>query len=80
MRYRHQQTGVVVDVRDSKVMDGVWAPADEPAGAPPSEDVGPPKAGRGSSRQAWADHAATLGVDVDAGMSRDDIIEAVEGK
>lgn len=37
----------------------------------------PPKAGPGSSRDAWATYAAQLGVDVDDGDTRDDIIAAV---
>jgi hypothetical protein len=73
MLYRHRQTDVVVEVRDGKVMGGVWEPVE--AGSPP-----PPKAGRGSSRQAWADHASTVGVEVSEDMSRDDIIAAVEGE
>jgi hypothetical protein len=82
MRYRHHKTGVVVDVRDGKVLGGAWVPAGmESAGtAPAGENDAPPKAGAGSSRKAWAEHAATLGVDVDEHMTRDDIIDAVEGK
>lgn len=78
MKYRHHDTGVEVDVRDDKVMDGgVWGPAD--AGPPATLDAAPPKAGRGSSREAWAEYAGSIGVDVDDDMSRDDIIDAVEG-
>jgi len=40
--------------------------------------VEPPRAGRGSSRDAWADHAATLEVTVTDDMTRDDIIAAVD--
>jgi hypothetical protein len=73
MQYRHRDTGVVVDVRDGKVMDGgFWGPVSAGPQAPP-------KVGRGSSRNAWAAYAADQGVDVDDDMTRDDIIEAVEG-
>lgn len=55
-----------------------WREADVSAPEPDMHDA-PPKAGRGASRQAWADYAGTVGVDVDDDMTRDDIIEAVEG-
>lgn len=38
----------------------------------------PPKAGPGSSRDAWAEYAAQVGVEVGEDVSRDEIIEAVE--
>lgn len=38
----------------------------------------PPRAGRGSSREAWAAHAAAHGVAVTDDMTRDDIIAAVD--
>ena len=38
----------------------------------------PPKAGPGSSRDAWADYAASVGVTVDDDATRDDIIAAIE--
>jgi hypothetical protein len=78
MRYRNRDSGVEVDVADETVMDGgVWEPADD-AGSQPSEDEAPPKSGRGSARQAWADYATSVGVEVDDDWTRDDIITAVE--
>jgi hypothetical protein len=59
-------------------------PADAPdASEKPEEDlVGelpePPKRGAGSGKEAWAAYAESKGVAVTDGMSRDDIIEAVE--
>ena len=44
----------------------------------PAVPVEPPRAGRGSSREAWAAHAGGLGVDVTEDMTRDDIIAAVD--
>lgn len=38
----------------------------------------PPRTGKGSGRGAWADYAAEIGVDVAEGMTRDDIISAIE--
>ncbi len=81
MRLRNRATGVVVNVRDDKQLGAEWGPAD--AGPPGTADVSdddgpPPKAGRGSSRDAWADYATSQGIDVDDDMGRDDIIAAVE--
>lgn len=39
----------------------------------------PPKAGKGSGRQAWVAYAEAQGLGVDEDMSRDDIIERIEG-
>lgn len=44
---------------------------DDPTGAPP-------KSGSGASRQAWADHAESKGVEVNPDWKREDIIAAVE--
>jgi hypothetical protein len=49
-----------------------------PAVAPAPATEAPPKAGPGSSRDAWATYAETLGVTVTEDMSRDDIADAVE--
>ena len=38
----------------------------------------PPRAGRGSGRDAWAAYAASRGVDVPGDASREDIIAAVD--
>ncbi len=66
------------------------SPADEGAGDPdapagdqpsaaasaPAVDA-PPRSGPGSNRDAWAAYAAALGQQVPAGMSRDDIVQAL---
>jgi hypothetical protein len=44
---------------------------------PEDGEVPPPLAGRGSSREAWAAYAATLGVTVASDASRDEIVDAV---
>ncbi len=62
---------------DSGAAELIVAPA---KGAAASTSEAPPKAGAGSSRDAWAIYAVSLGVDVTADMSRDDIVEAVEDK
>lgn len=53
--------------------------ADE-GGEPSDREVGsvPPKAGAGSSKDAWAAYASEQGVDVEADASRDQIIQAVQ--
>ena len=38
----------------------------------------PPRAGPGSTRQSWANHATNLGVPVHETMTRDEIISAVD--
>lgn len=53
----------------------VWAappPASEPA-----ELNEPPRAGKGSSREAWADYATRVGVELGEDATRDEIIAAV---
>ena len=40
----------------------------------------PPRGGPGSDRDAWAAYAASLGVDVPDGATRDDIITAVDAR
>lgn len=42
-----------------------------------TSDGPPPKAGRGSGKEAWAAYAEKLDVDVDADATRDDIVAAV---
>ena len=63
---------------------GDEAPDVAPEGpAPADADVSavePPRVGRGSSKAAWLDYAAALGVAVDDGMSRDDIVAAVDAR
>jgi hypothetical protein len=41
-------------------------------------DTPPPKAGAGSSAEAWSKFAASKGVDVPADAKRDDVIAALE--
>lgn len=38
----------------------------------------PPRSGRGSSRQAWLDHARRIGANVTSDALRDEIIETVD--
>lgn len=42
--------------------------------APPAQLQEPPRAGKGSGREAWAAYAAQHGVEVDNDASRDDIV------
>jgi hypothetical protein len=49
-----------------------------PAAAGPSTLTEPPKAGPGSSRDAWAGYARSEGLKVTPDMTRDDIIDMVE--
>lgn len=63
--------------------DGAGANDDESDGDSDDEDGDhegeiPPQSGRGSSRDSWAAYAGSLGVDVDAESSRDDIIAAID--
>jgi hypothetical protein len=55
-----------------RVGDHVWE--DDAA----DSDGPPPKAGKGSSADAWVAYAQDNGVDVDADAKRDDIIAALE--
>jgi hypothetical protein len=72
---RHPVSGVVVNVSDDTAAVLGW-PLNE---ADPVEGP-PPKAGRGSGRDAWADYAHNVvGIQVGDGWTRDDIIAAVEG-
>jgi len=51
------------------------------ATAAPTSTTGPeppPRAGAGSSRDAWADYAASQGIEVTDDMTRDDIVAALE--
>lgn len=50
---------------------------DEEVPKPDATAEEPPRSGKGSGVEAWRSYAAGLGIDT-AGMSRDDIIEAVE--
>lgn len=54
------------------------AAVDGPVTGEHAPSVEPPRAGRGSSREAWAAYAATVGVTVGADDTRDDIIAAVD--
>lgn len=54
--------------------------SDTRSGTTPPQRDEPPRAGKGSSRQAWADYAAWLGIAVTDDMTRDDIIAAVDGQ
>jgi hypothetical protein len=64
---------------DDGVIAGPSKSSDEkPVAAPADKDEAPPKAGAGSSRDAWVDYAESKGVEVTDDMTRDDIVEAVE--
>lgn len=52
--------------------------AQESAPAPQDGPVEPPRAGRGASAKAWSAYAAELGVEVQDGATREDIIAAVD--
>ncbi|MFE2912823.1 hypothetical protein [Kitasatospora indigofera] len=52
--------------------------AESPEGAAPPVDGEPPRAGKGSGKDAWSDFAAAKGVEVEPGANRDDIIAACE--
>lgn len=55
----------------------VWAaPHSGPDVGPDDE---PPRAGRGSGRDAWETYADSRGIEVTDDMGRDDIITALEG-
>lgn len=46
----------------------------------PQSTPEPPRAGRGSSEDAWREYATGLGIDVPAGSGRDDIIALVDAQ
>jgi hypothetical protein len=54
------------------------SPSEKPAAVAAPAYPAPPKAGAGSSRDAWVDYAESKGVEVTDDMTRDDIVEAVE--
>lgn len=54
----------------------VWAPEPE-VGDQPAAEGPPPKAGRGSSDEAWAAYAASQDVEVPEGAKRSEIIAAL---
>jgi hypothetical protein len=53
-----------------------WLAGPFPVG---DDDGRPPKAGKGSSFQAWVDYAAKRDIVLEVGATREDIIAAVEG-
>lgn len=91
---RHPDTGQTVVIVVGSVLPGWAAPLvgrhlladergvgdDEMTQAEPAVpvDAEPPRGGPGSNRDAWAAHAASLGVAVYDEMSRDDIAAAVD--
>lgn len=63
------------------VPGGSEQPPADPTGSADSEQLEaspPPKAGQGSSAEAWRTYAAGLGVEVADDASRDDVIAALE--
>jgi hypothetical protein len=67
-----------VEAGEFTVLKGPKGKKTEPE-AVAASTVAPPRAGRGSGRAAWAEYAASKGVEVNDEMNRDDIIDAVEG-
>lgn len=53
----------------------VWVGDDEPEEVSSEE---PPRHGKGSSLDAWRTYAGKLGLELEDGMSRDDVIAAVD--
>jgi hypothetical protein len=68
----------VADSRVDYLLSAGWTlVTDEPDEPEPGP---PPKAGRGSGREAWADYAHNVvGIEVPDDWNRNDIIAAVEG-
>jgi hypothetical protein len=69
------------DTADSDPPPGLLAgeveePSD-PDGGSEAPGSAPPKSGKGSGRDAWAEYAEALGVTVDHDANRDDIIAAL---
>jgi hypothetical protein len=65
-------------ITNPKAWEGGEAPStksEEPSSAQGDEE--PPRSGKGSSKEAWAEFAQTHGVQVEDGDSRDDIIAAL---
>ena len=63
-------------------LERVAAPArpdsDEGEEAPPAPSAVPPKDGPGSGKARWAAYAASVGVEVPEGASREAIIDAIQ--
>lgn len=86
--HRNARTGALVSVRAGKVLGSEWEPfaSIDPASfvevAPAPDlapaDAEPPRAGKGSGRDAWAAHARDLGITVPDDAGRDDIIALVD--
>jgi hypothetical protein len=63
----------------SLITAGIARPADQTTATPSSTTPQPPpRTGRGSGKQAWAEYATAVGVHVDADDSRDDIIDKID--
>lgn len=60
-------------ITNPKVWDGE---DDEPA--EDSDEPEPPRHGKGSGLEAWRTYASGLGVELEDGMTRDDVIAAVD--
>jgi hypothetical protein len=76
---RSQQFGPDDEVPDwaRKVITNpkVWVGEDEPESPDEPE---PPRHGKGSGLEAWRSYADKLGVELEDGMTRDDVIAAVD--
>ena len=65
-------------LRGSGRVEAATAEPGEQRDVAPADDK-PPLGGPGSGREAWATYAEAHGVDVTDDMTRDEIIEALEG-
>lgn len=61
-------------------LGGTPAASAAPAAPAASATSEPPRAGRGSSEDAWREYATSLGIDVPADAGRDDIIALVDAE
>jgi len=61
---------------DQPPLAEVPEPAVDAAGDPQE----PPRSGKGSGVEAWAEYAASLDIEVPEGASRDEIVELVDGR
>lgn len=73
----HEQLGLEPTARQAPSPDAEGDSNDERSEDHP-ESAGPPP--RNASRTTWADYARGIGIDVSFGMTRNDIIEAVDNR
>jgi hypothetical protein len=63
-------------ITNPKVWEGDDEPGDEPEGD--LFEPEPPRSGKGSGLDAWRSYADRIGVELEDGMTRDDVIAAVD--